>query len=86
MICPYYVLCDDEQPGTCDLAVTGCCDNTGKCTDGYHCTDMNTCLADLTPPDCWNDADCPTGTCQGAMLCSCDMDCMSVAGTCRPAN
>jgi len=44
--------------------------------------DEDTCHAVLDFPYCWDDDDCTGGTCHGAMICSCMVDCMSNPGIC----
>jgi len=85
--CDFECLVPDE-PGTCVTVGGSCCeagDPADACQDGYFCMELgaeDTCHAELDPPACWGDGDCPGGTCEGAEICSCLVDCMSNPGIC----
>jgi len=84
--CPCDMDCSWEGPGVCGPASGACCeDSTVACADGYTCLVMDgtdTCHGIIDYPQCWTDDDCWGGTCEGELLCPCDVDCMSVAGLC----
>ncbi len=89
VLCPCGAGCPEaDAPGTCRQASGDCCaDDASVCGDGMFCMPFDggsdTCHAVLNPPYCWDDAGCSDGaTCEGAMLCSCDVDCMSQPGRC----
>jgi hypothetical protein len=42
----------------------------------------DTCHAIPDFAECWDDADCTGGTCEGEMICNCMVDCMSSPGIC----
>jgi len=77
--------CEPDQP-------TECCHTNDECPEGY-CVAGNlgaggVCHTELLPDgSCFTDADCGGEelVCKGEQLCSCDMNCISVAGTCLPS-
>jgi hypothetical protein len=89
-VCPCFEDCtEDDSYGWCSAGSGGCCEDPGDCLNGEICLEMpveftDTCHADLDWPYCWTDGDCAIGdaTCQGELLCSCTMDCMSQPGMC----
>ena len=85
VVCPCGELCTWESPGTCSPVSGACCDSTKACPDHYFCLEFpgsDTCHGLLGYPQCWTDVDCFGGTCEGELLCSCDMNCISRPGTC----
>jgi hypothetical protein len=87
--CGCLVDCEASGPGTCQ-PVGGCCHSNDDCEYGTWCLGAElgaggTCFNWVEDGDCFYDADCGAGmACWGADVCSCDMNCISVAGQCYP--
>lgn len=74
-------------PGTCQDEAPGCCDSDGDCQALKVCAPGNTCLPVQDAGKCWRNADCGMGqTCEGAVLCGCDVVCgqPNQPGVCTP--
>ena len=83
---------DVPVDGSTDVPFPGCCHSNADCPEGYCvAADVGAggvCHTELLPDgSCFTDADCGGEelVCKGALLCSCDMNCVSVAGTCLPS-
>jgi len=80
------------EAGSCVPDLPGeCCHSNADCPEGYCVAgDLGAggvCHTELLPDgSCFTDADCGGEeiVCTGAQVCSCDMNCVSFAGTCRP--
>jgi hypothetical protein len=86
-VCPCDMDCDWEGPGICSPVSGACCtDAPMDCPDDYFCLALegtDTCHGVLTYPQCWTDEECfGAAPCADEVLCACDVDCVSVPGTC----
>ena len=86
-ICPCEMDCDFEGSGTCAPSSGACCEGApDTCPDGYACLALDgtdTCHGILNAPQCWTADDCVLGNCVGAIVCACDVDCLSSPGICQ---
>ncbi len=82
---------EDTSGDTLEVEVlTPCCQADEECGQGGYCVGAGlgaggVCFFDLLEPgSCFGDDDCPDGQpCLNAQVCSCDMNCVSSAGTCQ---
>jgi len=83
--------------GPCECAIRpsdmACCYVDSHCPTGNVCVTETFCggdpgvCKDLPPAgQCWEDADCPHGTCEGEYVCPCGFSCFApdMLGTCGP--
>jgi hypothetical protein len=68
-----------------------CCDSDDDCTSVLTCIGgtgegmLGTCQHKPNKSVCYSDETCPAfHKCVGAQICTCDMNCMTEAGTCTP--
>jgi len=91
-VCPCDWDCTEpDMLGQCLETSSACCDNVGPaiCSVHYFCMELgdhDTCHVMVDFPHCWTDEDCgESATCDGAMICNCDEDCLSQVGLCSNA-
>ena len=82
---------EEDSMGYCAAGTDGCCDSSSgnSCDEGYFCMPyadgFDVCHVVLNDNlQCWTHDDCAdsSGYCEGAQLCSCNENCISVVGKC----